>query len=162
MPRRSLHELSPEEVLMVAIDIEEVNGVRLRNFAELFADNSPDAAKVFAMMALEEDQHCAQLEEVYKQRYGEIRRTLGQDDVREVVEAHELPDGELQVFDGLSLRQALKTVLAAELEAQSFYKKARELTEDPDLQALFHNLGDFETEHVQSMETRIAALGESA
>jgi rubrerythrin len=162
MSHRSFHELSSEEVMMVAIDIEEVNGARLRNFAELFADNSPDAAKVFATMAVEEDDHRTELEELYKQRYGEIRRTVGQDDVREVIEAHELAHGELQVFEGLSLRQALETVLAAELEAQAFYKRALTHTDDPDLQALFHKLGDFETEHVQSMETRLGALEKPA
>ena len=147
---------------MVAIDIEEVNGIRLRNFADLFADNSPDAAQGFAMMALEEEEHRAQLEEGYKQRYGDVRRTVGQDDVREVIEAHELPDGELQVFEGLSLRQALKAVIAAELEAQDFYKRALTRTDDPDLQALFHKLGEFEAGHVQLMETRIGRLEKPA
>lgn len=162
MPRRRLHELSPEEVLMVAIDVEEVNGTRLRNFAELFADNSSDAAQVFAWMALEEDEHRTELEEVYKQRYGEIRRTLGQDDVRDVIEAHDLPEGELQVFGGLSLRQALEAVLAAELAAQNFYRQALKRTDDPDLQALFRKLGDFEADHVQRMKTRLGALEKPA
>ena len=195
MPSR-LHELSPEEVLMVAIDVEEVNGARLRNFAGLFADDSSDSAKVFATMADEEDEHRIHLEAVYTRRYGKVRRTVGQEDVQEVIEAHERPSGEPgvtfraervlrevavitaedlgamletegpdsevgdDVSDGLSLRQALDTVLAAELRAHDFYELALRQTADPDQQALFRRRGEFEGQHVQWMKTRLDALEE--
>ncbi len=162
MPHKSFDELSPAEVLMVAIDVEEVNGARLRTFADLFADNSSDAATLFAKMAVEEDEHRDQLLHVYTQLYGDKPRTLHQDDVREVIEAHDLPDGELQVFDGLSLRQALETVLAAELGAQSFYRRALTLTDDLDLQDLFRKLGEFEGDHVEWMEKRLNAVEDPA
>ena len=160
MPQKNFDELSPAEVLMVAIDVEEVNGSRLRTFADLFADNSTDAAMTFAKMAVEEDCHRDQLLKVFTERHGNTPRTLGQDDVREVIEAADLPGGELQLFDGLSLRQALQTVLTAELGALSFYQRALAQTDDPELQELFRKLGEFEGDHVAWMEQRIKAVEE--
>ncbi len=100
---------------MLAIDVEQVNGTRLRNFADLFADLSPEAAWVFAEMAAEEDQHRSQLESLHVQRYGTIQRTLAQDEVPEVVEAHDLDDAEHQIFDSLSLRVGQRTESSLEL-----------------------------------------------
>ena len=143
---------------MLAIDVEQVNGTRLRNFADLFADHSPEAAGVFAEMAAEEDLHRSQLESLHVQQYGTIQRTLAQDEVPEVVEAHDLDDAEHQVFDSLSLRQALETVLAAEHQAQNFYRQALEQTAEPHLQALFRELSSFEGDHAQRIEERLRAL----
>lgn len=160
MPHKNFDELSPAEVLMVAIDAEEANGARLRIFADLFADNSSDAAELFAKIAVEEDEHRDQLLGVYTERHGDTPRTLGQDDVREVYGAADLPSGELQVFDGLSLREALQTILTAELGAMSFYRRALTQTDDPDLRDLFRQLGEFEGDHVARMEERIKAAEE--
>ncbi|MDP6579443.1 MAG: hypothetical protein QF681_02210 [Vicinamibacterales bacterium] len=187
------HELSPEEVLMVAIDVEEVNGARLRTFAKRFADASSDAARVLGLMADEEDAHRLQLEEVYTQRYGKVRRTVGDDDVEMAAESRDVAGGtaalafravrilrEVAVItaedlgvalenegperdvveavgDNPSLSQALETVLAAELRAQDFYRRALRQTADPDLQAAFRQRGGLEGEHLQWMRARLDA-----
>lgn len=143
---------------MLAIDVEQVNGKRLRNFAGLFADFAPEAAGIFAEMAAEEDQHRNQLESLYMQRYGTIQRTLTQDEVPEVVEAHDLDDAEHLVFDSLSLSRALVIVLAAERQAQDFYRQAAEQAAEPNLQALFRELSGLESNHVQWVEERLRAV----
>lgn len=162
MPPKSFRELTPEQVLMLAIDVEEANGARLRTFADLFADYVPDAADLFAEMAAEEDEHRRQLETAYQQRYGELRRLLAEDDVLEVIEAADLDDAEHQVFDTLSLRRALETVLAAEQQAQAFYRQALENTDEFGLQAIYRELSVFETDHIQGIEARLQALEGSA
>lgn len=161
MVRKSIGDLTPEEVLMVGIDVEESNGTRLRTFAGLFGDYAPEAAELFAEMAAEEDEHRDRLAELYRQRHGELRRTIGQDEVLEVIESHDLDDAEHLVFDTITMRRALEMVLAAELQAQAFYRQARENTSEPELQELFTQLSEFEADHVQGIEARIAALGES-
>lgn len=143
---------------MLAIDVEEVNGNRLRNFAGLFADFAPEAAGIFAEMAAEEDRHRSQLESLYIQRYGTIQRTISQDDVPEVVEAHDLDDAEHQVFDSLSLGRALEIVHAAECHAKDFYRRAAEQAGEPHLQALFRELRGFESDHIERIEERLRAL----
>ncbi len=157
--RGSLNDLSPDEVLMVAIDVEVVNGNRLRDFAARFADTSADTATLFSGMASEEDQHRDQLREIYKQRYGDNPQTVGEDDVHEVIEETELPE-DVGVFDSLTLRQALEMVLEAEIKAQGFYREAAKKSEDAGLRALFQELGDFEGNHVHWIEARLEALAE--
>ena len=162
MSLKNYDELTPDEILMLAIDVEESNGIRLRNFAELFADFAPDAAALFAEMADEEDQHAHQLETAFMRRFGELRRTVTEDDVREVVEAHDLDDGEHQVFDDLNFRRALEIVLKAEQDAEAFYRRAVKGATDPELGELYRQLAEFEDGHVQWIEARLDALGGSA
>ncbi len=158
---KNYNELTPEEILMLAIDVEESNGTRLRGFAELFADYAPDAAALFAEMADEEDQHARQLEAAFERRFGELHQAIAEDDVTETVEAHDLDDGEHMVFDDLNLRRALEMVLKAERGAETFYREALAGTSDPELAELFRQLAEFEDGHVQWIESRLAALGES-
>lgn len=162
MPLKNFRELTPEDVLALAINIEESNGTRLRLFAELFADYAPEAAAVFAEMASEEDEHHLQLETAYKQRYGELRRAVAEEDVQEIIEAHDLDDAEHMVFDDLSLRRVLETVLAAEHKAVAFYRQALEEADDEELGKVYRQLAEFEDGHVQAIEARLEALGESA
>ena len=162
MPLKSFRELSPQDVLALAINIEEANGTRLRLFAELFADYAPEVAALFAEMAAEEDEHRLQLETQYKQRYGELRQTVAEEDVQEIIEAHDLDDAEHMVFDDLSLRRVLETVLAAEHQAVAFYRQALEGSDDEELGEVYRQLAEFEDEHVQLLEARLAALGGSA
>ena len=59
---RSINELGPEEVLMVAIDVEVANGEKLDGFAEAFSDYAPQVSSLFAEMASFEDDHTRRLE----------------------------------------------------------------------------------------------------
>lgn len=149
MPQQSFSELTAEEVLMLAIDVERSNGSRLRTFSELFVDYAPDAAKLFAEMADEEDEHGRLLEGVYERRFSEAQRTVQEADVQEVIEAHDLDDGEHLVFDDMNLRRALQIVLKSERHAEEFYRQATLAASDPELKELFQQLTEFEDGHVQ-------------
>ncbi len=161
MPSKDFSDLTPEEVLALAIDVEVTNGTRLRTYAELFADYAPEPAALFAEMADEEDQHAKQLETVCIRRFGEVRRTVKQGDVADVVEAHELDDGEHLVFDDLSLVRALEIVLKAETDAEAFYRHASEAATDEELKEMFEQLAAFEDGHVQWVEAKLDELGRS-
>ena len=153
--RRRVSELRADEVLMLAIDVEVSNGNQLRSFAERFADTSARTATLFAGMASEEDQHRDQLQE----SYGDKPQTVGTDDVRESIEELELPD-DVGVFDDLTLRRAIELVLEAELRVQGFYREAAKNAEDAELRLLFKELGEFETNHVQTVEARLEELAD--
>ncbi len=62
------------------------------------------------------------------------------------------------VFDSMTLKEALETVLHAELQAQDFYRQAARNAEQPDLADLYKELGGFEEHHVQWIETRFDEL----
>jgi len=162
MPPRDFRTLTPQEVLLLGIAVEEANGERLRTFATLFADYAPAAAGVLSQMASEEDQHRCQLEAMYQQRYGMLQQRLGEEEIREVIEAYDLDEAENLVFDSFSPRGALETILAAERQAQAFYRRAVESAVEPELRALYQELAGFEDLHLKWAEERLAALGDSA
>ena len=162
MSPMSFRELTPEQVVMLAIDVEEANGNRLRIFSDLFADYAPEAAEIFSEMAAEEDLHRGRLEAVYERRHGELQRTVGEADVRDVIEPHDLDDAEHVVFDSLSVRRALEVVLAAEHQALAFYRQAQENTDERDLRELYRELADFEAVHVRRIQAKLDALEGSA
>ena len=158
MPRKSFRELKPEEVLMVAIDGERVNGDRLRRFAELFADSAKDAATIFAGMAAEEDAHRKQLEEVYERRYGDLPKTVGCDDIVELIEDHDLEGAEYLVFDRMTLKAALENVLHSELRAREFYQQAVRRTDQSDLVEVYKELGELVQNHLYWIEILLDEL----
>ncbi|MAG94469.1 MAG: hypothetical protein CMJ48_12065 [Planctomycetaceae bacterium] len=162
MSLKNFGELTPEEVMTLAINVEESNGTRLRTFADLFSDYAPDVAGLFAEMADEEDQHRDQLKVASDRRFGEYDCVVTEEDVWEVVEPFDLEAGEHFVFDDMTLRRALESVLAAEIRAEAFYRQACEGAKDPDLQELFRQLAEFEDGHVQWIEKRLESLGGTA
>ncbi|HJN66116.1 MAG: ferritin family protein [Pirellulales bacterium] len=161
MSRMNFSELTPEEVLMLAIDVEASNGTRLRTFAELFADYTPDVAKLFAEMADEEDEHKGQLEATYERRFGGVPQKVSEEDVPNVIEAFELDDGEQFVFNAMNLRRALQIVLAVEYQAESFYWDACSSTVDPEMRELYRQLAEFENGHMTWIERRLEGIGGS-
>lgn len=161
MPNKSFSELTPEEVLMLAIDVEQGSATRLRTFAELFNDYAPEVAGFLAQMAHEEHEHSRQLETGYQQRYGELRRTVTEADVPEIFQPFDIDDAEHMVFDDLSLRRALEALLAIKRQALGFYGQALEKANENELQTLFQEMVAFEADHVQWIEARLDSLGGS-
>ncbi len=145
--RRSLAELSPPEVLKVAIWIEERNARIYENYAEMFEWYEPDVAQTFREMAREEREHGRRLHAMYAERYGEATCDLTDEDIRELVEAPIFEDGEAFVYDRVRRRQALEVGLLAERRARAFYMESAERVEEAALRALFRELAEIEAEH---------------
>lgn len=156
---RKFSDLNAEEVLRVAIGVEIANGDRLRNFAEMFSDRAPAAAGTFQEMANEEDQHRAALVARYAEIYQRLSDPLPETEISDVLEAHDLQDAEHFIFDDMDVRAALESVLAAELAAQDFYRRAIPTATSDMLRALYEELAGGEEEHVRRVRERIAALG---
>ncbi|GBC78058.1 hypothetical protein HRbin08_01544 [bacterium HR08] len=144
---RSLAELSPPEVLKVAIWIEERNARIYENYAEMFEWYEPDVAQTFREMAREEREHGRRLHAMYVERYGEVTCDLTDADIRELVEAPIFEDGEAFVYDRVRRRQALEVGLLAERRARAFYTELAERIEEAALRALFRELAEIEAEH---------------
>ncbi len=159
--KRSLAELSPQEALAVAIWIEERNARIYENYAEMFEWYEPDTARAFREMAGEEREHGRRLAALYAGRYGEAACEVTDADIRELVEAPVVEDGEALIYDRASRRQALDVGLQAERRARAFYAELAERTEDPALRALFDELAHIESEHEAFFVRKLAEVDPS-
>ncbi len=154
--RRSLAELSPQEILWVALRIEERNARIYENYAEMFEWYEPDTAQTFREMAREEREHGRRLGAMYAERYGEAACDLTEEEIREIVEAPVFEDGEAFVYDRVRRRQAFEVGREAERRARAFYTEMAERTTDAAVRALFRELAEIESEHESVFAQRLA------
>ncbi len=161
--QRSFVALHPQEVLQVAISIEDRNAELYHNFAEMFTEfgdqESLEIAAVFWEMAVEERSHSWQLKQRYAELYGDLVRSITEQDLSEIVEVPKLDSTD--IFDpsphGIPGRvRALKVALEAEIGAQQFYEKLVERTPRGPLHDIFRYLAQMEDNHVTYLETKLA------
>jgi len=79
---RNFESLSEQEVLALAIELEEEDARIYADFAEGLRENYPASAQVFEGMRQEESHHRHRLFELYKQKFGEHIPLIRRDDVR--------------------------------------------------------------------------------
>lgn len=145
--KRDFSSLSPREALWVAIGIEERNAQIYENYAKMFSGYDAETVGIFQEMADEERQHKRALEERYRERFGREPGTLTPNDIAELVEAPVVRDGELFIYEGLSLSEALEVGLRAEREARDFYRQLVQLSTDSTLVDLYRELAETENDH---------------
>ena len=164
--KRDFASLTAQEALQVAIFIEQRNSSIYRQFTELFAGfgdpDSREMAAVFEEMASEEIEHGRLLEEKYFERYGDARCTITDQDIAELVELPNLPDGNIFAIartgaSPVPSSHALKVALAAELAARRFYAFLVDVTPDPAMRDLYVELAEFEDDHVETVRRKIEA-----
>lgn len=152
---KRFQDLTPREVLTLAIDVERQNAGRLETLADLFTDYDAEVRALFLRLRDEELDHGAMLERAWTERFGnEPRPAVGEIDVEEVVEAVEVEHGEHAIFDDLKVEDALRMVRRAEEAAHAFYVKAAERTTDETLRRLYQELADMENNHIASVSER--------
>ena len=74
--------------------------------------------------------------------------------LRDALDLAVLIEEEARAFMGV--RQALETVLAAEVKAHAFFEEALPRVKDPELRALFQELRDEEVHHQALVKTELA------
>jgi rubrerythrin len=161
--KRSFASLRPQEILQVAISIEQRNAELYHRFAEMFTEfadaESLEIAAVFWEMAIEERGHHALLQQKCREQYGTATRSLTEDDLVELIEVPRLSNGDLfaAADDGLTARRrALQVTLQAEISAQNFYTKLVEQTPDSALRQTYCELAQMEDGHVAYLEAKLA------
>jgi rubrerythrin len=161
--QRSFVSLTPQEVLQVAISIEDRNAELYHRFAEMFTEfgdnESLEIAAVFWEMAVEERGHSWQLKQRHAELYGDLVPTITEHDLQEIVEVPKLDDGDMFASpdSGVPGRvRALNVALQAELGAQKFYEELVKRTPDGPLRDIFRYLGQMEDGHVTDLEQKLA------
>ena len=156
--RLDLSKLSLMDALDLAklIELEAYN--RYCMFAtQLGSTGGYDAGAFFATLAENEAKHGRELGARREAMFGNTPAQVTLDDLFDV----EAPDMGAP-RRGMSTVQAFEIGLAAEKKAYDFYDMALPGITDPEVRALFTELRDEETEHVEMLQEAMAKLPSSA
>jgi rubrerythrin len=153
-----LSKLSLMDALDLAKLIEMEACHRYQMFAsQLGRSGGYDAGAFFATMAENEAKHGQELEARREALFGDAPARLTLDDLFDV-EAPEMGAPRR----GMSTVQAFEVGLAAEKKAHDFYDMALPGIVNPEVRALFTELRDEETEHVEMLREAMAKLPSDA
>ena len=156
--RLDMSKLSLMDALDLAHMIEVEANHRYHMFAsQLGRGSGYDAGAFFATMAENEAKHGRELEGRRKALFGDTPARLTLDDLFDV-EAPEMGAPRR----GMSTLQAFEVGLAAEKKAYDFYDMALPGITDPEIHALFTELRDEETKHIELLQEAMAKLPPSA
>jgi len=146
--------LSLMDALDLAVLIEEEAKERYEDFAaQMEQHRTPEAAKFFRLMAVNEAKHGMELAERRVQLFGDAPRSVTRAQIFDV----EAPDfDEARAF--MSPRQAMKAALASEVKAHAFFVAALPALKDAKVRALFEELRDEEVEHQNLVKAELAKL----
>ncbi len=145
---RSFHELSQQEILALAISLEEEDERIYADFAEGLRHDFPATAAVFDGMRQEESGHRRRLIEIYRQKFGEHIPLLRRQDVKGFV--HRRP---IWLARPLRLDAVRGQAAAMEEETRHFYEKASVRASDAGIRQLLDDLAQEERSHEYRAET---------
>jgi len=149
---RNFSELSEQEVLALAISLEEDDELTYLNFAEYLKETYPNSEKIFRAMSKEESGHRHRLIELYRKKFGEFIPMIRRSDVKGFMTRSSIWLGQ-----PMNLEKIRQQVSIMELESQRFYHQAAKQTQDTSLRQL---LGDLATEE-EKHESQARHLEES-
>ncbi len=148
---RKFRDLSEQEILALAISLEEEDGRIYGDFAEGLQDTYPATAKMFTEMQAEEATHRNALIETYRQRFGEHIPLIRRQDVKGFVDRRPV-----WLIRPLGLNVVRRQAESMELETRRFYEQAARQITDASIRKLLDNLAETERQH----SARAASLTE--
>src|SRR5437899_9949462 len=144
---RSFETLTEQEILALAIALEEEDARIYEDFADGLQENYPEQAKKFREMRQEEDGHRHRLLELYKQRFGDHVPLIRRQDVRGFVQRRPV-----WLVRPLGLKAVQKAAETMELETKRFYEAAARRATDAGVRQLLGDLIEEERHHAQTAE----------
>ena len=147
---KTFESLTEQEVLALAISLEEEDARIYEDFADGLQENYPEQAKKFREMRQEEDGHRHRLLELYKARFGDHVPLIRRQDVRGFVNRRPV-----WLVRPLGLKAVQKAAEGMELETKRFYEVAARRTQDTSIRQLLGDLAEEERNHAHIAE-RIA------
>lgn len=140
--RRRFSDLSEQEILALAISSEEDDARIYRSYAERLRGEFPASSALFDGMAAEEDQHRQRLIDLHRTRFGEVIPLIR----REHVAGH-YARKPVWLTQNLPLDTIRGEAAAMEQEAQRFYTRAAQSTQDAATRKLLGDLAAAEAGH---------------
>jgi rubrerythrin len=139
---RSFSCLSEQEVLALAIALEEEDSRIYADFADGLQANYPAMAKMLDAMRAEEDGHRRRLLELYRQKFGEHIPLIRRQDVKGFVNRRPI-----WLVRPLGLDAVRKQIEEMEMETRRFYESAIKRSTDASVRQLLGDLAEEERKH---------------
>jgi rubrerythrin len=144
---RTFESLSEQEILALAIALEEEDERVYADFSEAFRKDFPATASMFDGMREEESTHRRKLIELYRSRFGEHIPLIRRGDVKGLVSRRAI-----WLMQPLRPEAARRQAATLEVETRIFYEKAASRTQDASLRQLLNDLAQEEREHEHRAE----------
>jgi rubrerythrin len=149
---RTFDSLSAQEVLALAISLEEEDGRIYSDFADGLKESYPEQAKKFQALRAEEDGHRHRLLTLYCERFGDHIPLLRRQDVKGFVNRRPV-----WLTRPLGLNSVRKQAALMELETRHFYELAARRATDAGIRQLLGDLAEEERRHEHTAEEIAAA-----
>jgi rubrerythrin len=149
---RSFESLTQQEILALAISLEEEDERVYSDFAENFRKDFPATSAMFDSMREDESNHRRKLLELYREKFGEHIPLVRRGDVKGLVSRRPI-----WLTHPLRPEAARREAATLEVETRMFYEKAASRTQDVSIRLLLNDLAQEEREH----EHRAQELGEN-
>ena len=140
--RKRFSDLSEKEVLALAISSEEDDSRIYSSYASRLSEDYPATAKIFADMAIEENDHRRRLIATFRQRFGDTIPLIRKEHVQGYYSRKPVWLAEVLTLDDIRDQAA-----AMEGEAQRFYTAAARRCTDAATRELLGDLAEAETKH---------------
>jgi erythrin-vacuolar iron transport family protein len=157
MPQRTFKSLNEQEILALAISLEEEDARIYDDFADGLQADYPATAEMLREMRAEEDGHRHRLIELHRQRFGEHIPLIRRHDVKGFVQRRPI-----WLARPLRIDAVRKQVELMELETKTFYERVIAQSSDAGIRQLLGDLAEEERKHsrlAEEMETSQRASG---
>src|SRR5437870_8120966 len=152
---KDFHSLSQQEILALAISLEEEDERVYADFAEGLRQDFPASAAVFDGMRAEEAGHRRRLLESYRAKFGDHIPLIRREDVKGFVQRRPV-----WLVRPLGLDAVRNHASAIEVETRRFYERAAARSEDAGVRQLLDDLAQEERAHEErAQELRDEHLG---
>jgi rubrerythrin len=140
--------LNEQEVLALAISLEEEHARIFGEFAHGLKASYPGTAEVLTEMSAEEDRHRHRLIELHRAKFGEHIPLIRRQDVKGFVQSRPI-----WLIRPLGVAAVRKQTELMELETQRFYEAAARRATDAGIRQLLGDLAAEERKHTHLAET---------
>lgn len=139
---RTFESLTEQEILALAISLEEEDARIYDDFAEGLSVDFPATADTLKEMRTEEDGHRHRLLSLYREKFGEHIPLIRRHDVKGFVQRKPI-----WLVRPLGLDAVRKNIEEMELETKRFYEKAAQRASDASVRQLLGDLAEEERKH---------------
>jgi rubrerythrin len=144
---RPFNSLSEQEILALAISLEEDDARIYDDFADGLKTNYPEQAEKFKELRRQEDTHRHKLLELYRSRFGDHVPMIRRENVRGFVTRRPV-----WLVRPLGLKAVQKAAELMELETKRFYEAGARRASDTGIRQLLGDLAEEERLHAHTAE----------
>jgi erythrin-vacuolar iron transport family protein len=139
---KNFSDLTEQELLALAIALEEEDSRTYSDLADAMRESYPGTAQMFAAMAAEEDGHRHRLLDLYREKFGDHIPLIRRQDVKGFLERKSL-----WLARPLGLEKVRAQAELMEAESKRFYQRAARQSTDAAIRQLLGDLAAEERRH---------------